>query len=117
MCNTMKIFSICFFVLNLSLQGQDFEYTGVDETFKVARNEIFLGNRERGIELLKNILERSPDYYDVRILLARTYAWNNHYDSARIQLAIVLSAEPQMEDALTALVDVDTWDDRQEDAL
>jgi YaiO family outer membrane protein len=57
-------------------------------------------------------LERSPDYADVRIFLARTYAWDGMRAQARKELQAVLAQSPQHEDAFNALVDVEMWDDQ-----
>ena len=81
----------------------------VDKAFMEARELAFDGERERARELAYAILERSPDYHDVRILIARTYAWDGSYDKAREELNYVLERRPDYKDALFAAIDNERW--------
>ena len=90
---------------------------GVDELFMIAREKAFNKQHEEARSLLRVIMQRSPSYYDVRILLGRTYAWDGKYDSARIELKHVLIEEPSHKDALNALVDVELWSGQNAQAL
>ena len=96
---------------------QDTLVLGVDELFSVARMRAFEGRHEDARVLLRKILKRSPDYSDVRILLGRTLAWDGKYDSARAEFGVVLKADARNRDALLALVDVELWSDRFQDAV
>jgi YaiO family outer membrane protein len=95
-----------------TVHAQDWKSLGVDELFQRARETAFAGKREEARAMLLTILERSPDYTDVRIFLARTYAWDGMRTQARKELQAVLAQSPQNEDALNALVDVEMWDDQ-----
>jgi YaiO family outer membrane protein len=97
--------------------GQDWKTLGVDEIFEQARQKAFNGQREEAREMLKFALERSPNYYDLRILLGRTYAWDGQRENARKELTQVLTAEPSYLDAISAAVDVEMWDEKYADAL
>ncbi|HTX20189.1 MAG TPA: YaiO family outer membrane beta-barrel protein [Bacteroidota bacterium] len=90
---------------------------GVDELFTIARQRAFNGHRAEARVLLKAILQRSPDYVDVRVLLGRTYAWDGMYDSARIELRRALKSNPSSVDAYEALIDDELWSDHPEAAL
>lgn len=103
------------FLLVLAVYSQD--VSNVDDAFKSAREQVFLGERQAGIQTLQAILLKSPRYDDVRIFLGRTYAWIGQRDSARLQLQIVLARTPDHEDAIGALIDVEMWDDRYTAAL
>ncbi|HET8866047.1 MAG TPA: YaiO family outer membrane beta-barrel protein [Gracilimonas sp.] len=101
---------IVVLVLMLSVQtafGQTIE--NIDEAFQQARELAFDGQREEARELAYAILERSPDYHDVRILIARTYAWDGSYDKARVELNYVLEKRPDYKDALFAAIDNERW--------
>ena len=89
----------------------------VDNAFKTARQLAFDGNRKEARELARSILEISPDYHDVRILLARTHSWDGNYDKARSELLYVLDKNSKYKDAYSALLDVEIWDEEYEDAL
>lgn len=89
----------------------------VDELFEKARTEAFDGNYDRARALCNSILERVPEYHDVRILLARTYAWEENYQPARTELQKVLDDEPDNRNALNALSDVERWSGNSERAL
>ena len=89
----------------------------VDDLFKIARNEAFNGSTEKARVYLKAILERKPNYNDVRTFLGRTYAWDGKRDEARNQLNQVLSQDPKNEEALVALIDVEYWDDNYTKSL
>jgi YaiO family outer membrane protein len=95
-----------------TVHGQDWKALGVDELFQHARETAFAGKREEARAMLTTILERSPDYIDVRVFLARTYAWDGMRAQARKELQTVLAQSPQHEDAFNALVDVEMWDDQ-----
>jgi YaiO family outer membrane protein len=90
---------------------------GTDELFMIAREKAFNKQHEEARILLRFILQRSPSYYDVRILLGRTYAWDSKYDSARIELNHVLAEEPSHKDALSAYIDVEFWSEQYTHAL
>jgi len=89
-----------------------------DEMFSRARQLAFEdGDRESARELCRQILERSPDYTDVRVFLGRLFAWDKDYESARRELRGVVEERPDNDDARSALIDVELWDDRPEEAL
>lgn len=81
----------------------------VDEMFRRARQEAFAERYEEARRLCRMILERTPEYHDVRILLARTWAWEEHFEKARRELRKVLADSPRYRDALNALGDVEYW--------
>jgi YaiO family outer membrane protein len=95
------------------------EWTSLDadSAFRIAQQKAFNGERDKAREILYRILEDSPDYHDVRILLARTYAWDDESDSARKELRIVLTKKPDYEDAINAAFDLEMWDGSYEKAL
>lgn len=81
----------------------------VDEAFLEAQKLAFDGKSAEARELAYAILEISPDYHDVRILIARTYAWDEQYRNARRELEIVLDHSPDYRDALMASMDNERW--------
>ena len=83
-----------------------------DELFQIARTNAFTGQREYARKLCRMILEKSPEYADVRILLARTLAWDGRRNDARKELDTVLRQSPSNIDAVLTLADVEYWDDQ-----
>ncbi len=108
------------FLLLLVVQilfAQEWKSLGADELFNLAREEAFDGQRKEAREKLSFILESSPDYADVRILLGRTYAWDGQRKQAIAEFQTVLKNDPQYRDANNALIDVLMWDEQYENAL
>lgn len=83
--------------------------TDIDALFKQARTLGNSDNTEQARRICIKILERSPNYYEVRTYLGRTYAWDKMYDNARTELSRVLIEKENDLDALSALVDVEMW--------
>lgn len=85
------------------------ERTNLDDAFKQAREIGNEGDYEQARRICHKILERKPDYYDVRTYIGRTYAWEKQYDNARTELSRVLIEKENDIEALSALIDVETW--------
>lgn len=99
-------------LINFYASAQEWKSLGTDELFEKAREQAFNGNRELSREMLSFILQNSPDYHDVRILLGRTYAWDGKYEDARKELQAVLSRWPENLDAFNALTDCEMWSEQ-----
>ena len=88
-----------------------------DEQFQEARSLAFAGRYIDARALCEEILADHPNYYDVRILLGRTYAWDSQYDAARREFLQVLESRPGYSDARSALCDVELWSHNPDAAL
>jgi YaiO family outer membrane protein len=108
---------VVLFLLCGETNAQQWKSLGVDDLFQLARKNAFNGKREEAREMLRFILEKSPDYSDVRILLGRTYAWDGQRDAARKEFQTVLTKDTENLDALNAWTDVEMWDDQYTQAL
>lgn len=97
--------------------AQDWKQLDVDELFALARKTAFADKHEEARVMLREVLERAPDYFDVRVFLARTYAWDGARAEARKELQTVLSKDPANLEAYAALTDVEMWDSQYEAAL
>jgi len=62
-------------------------------------------------------LERSPDYHDIRIQLARYYAWDSLYPDARREIQVVLAKSPKNAEAREVAIDIEVWSDHPHEAL
>ena len=83
--------------------------TNLESLFKRARDLYYNENYGQARRILQKILEKKPNYYEVRTFLGRTYAWEKQYDNARTELSRVLIEKENDHDALSALFDVEFW--------
>jgi YaiO family outer membrane protein len=91
------------------------QVNNVDSAFQVARTLAFSSNYKLSIALCKKVLEKSPNYQDVQVLLGRVYFWNDQTDSAIFILQQSLESKPY-EDAYIALSDILRWEKRSMEA-
>ncbi|HEY5511576.1 MAG TPA: YaiO family outer membrane beta-barrel protein [Prolixibacteraceae bacterium] len=70
-----------------------------------ARDAAFNNRKVEARQLCRQILLRDSTYWDAAVLMGRTYAWDQKYDSARIVLKKIIMAEPGYYDAVDALID------------
>lgn len=118
-----RLRNVMLFLVPLSLLAgtvcfaQDWTTLGADELFTLAREKAHNGKREEARAMLQHILQKNPDYHDVRILLGRTYAWDGQRESARKEFETVLKKSPDNFDAINALIDVEMWDEQYAQAL
>jgi YaiO family outer membrane protein len=113
----LLIINCCIiFGINSSAQTQPQDTTNVDDMFQKARNLAFNGKRAEARKICYEILKKHPDYYDVRVLLGRTFEWDSKPDSARLELNKVVKKE-YYEDAYSAMADLETWENRPDSAL
>ena len=92
-------------------QGED-----SDSLFLQARN-LPKERREEARALCLKALERSPGYDDIRIHLARLYAWDSQSDDARREIRTVLAKSPQNAEAREVAIDIEVWSDHPHEAL
>ena len=86
------------------------------QTFEEAKDYAFNGQRAKARAICRTLLATDFDS-DVATLMGRTYAWDQLYDSARIVLQEVLVHSIDNTEALSALADVEYWNDRYPQAL
>lgn len=102
-----------------TVMGQEkIENLSVSELYKEARTVAFEDrDYSKARKYLYEVLERSPDYHEVRIFIARLYSWEENYDSARNELRRVLKEDPGNRSAYLAIVDVESWSGNYDKAL
>ena len=79
------IYMLPFLLLPLFVIAQQASMatTDPDQAFLEARKMAFDGSYEESRTILQAILEKYPEYSDVRNLLAKTYSWEGEYEKAR----------------------------------
>lgn len=88
-----------------------------EDLYKSARNFAFNGERKKARGICYKILKSEPLFYDVSVLLGRTYSWDKQYDSAKIVLNKIFENKPFYYDALDAMVDINLWTDSFKNAI
>ncbi|CAM4132514.1 YaiO family outer membrane beta-barrel protein [Cytophagaceae bacterium 50C-KIRBA] len=89
-----------------------------EELFSQARTAAFEQKQyPLAKRLAKAALQKSPNYYDIRIFLGRIYAWEKQADSARREFDLVLQQKADIEDAYVAYANLEFWNDNSERAL
>lgn len=80
-----------------------------DSIYFLARELGINQDFEKARLLLKYGLNHSPNYHDMRILYARTFAWEEQFDSAYVYLDEAYHRNQQIEDLYIAYADVAFW--------
>jgi len=106
--------SSCALLLLISLLFPG--HQAVAQTYQEAKDLAYDGQRAKAREVCRKILAKEYDS-DVAVLMARTFAWDSQYDSARFVVAEVLRRYPTHWDALDAISDVQYWDEKYADAI
>lgn len=88
-----------------------------DHLFQEARNLAFAKRRDEAKKICLSILNEKPKYHEVRVFLARIYAWDKEFDLARDELKKVLKDKSDHKEAINALIDVELWSDNSKEAL
>jgi len=93
----------------LSQENKDTISSGSSIDFQRAKQLAFDGNREEARKICYQILEKNPAYFDARILIGRTYAWQKDYPQGRKELQQVLEEDFDNRDAIFAIIDLEKW--------
>lgn len=89
-----------------------------DDLFKLAREKAFDDDDyPTARQICKQALQKSPNYTDISVFLARLYLYDDKYDSARLVLEEVYQRKPKSLDVLGSLFDLEFWSDNPKTAL
>ncbi len=88
-----------------------------DETFNVAKKAAFEGDYKTARLLCNYILSEIPNHADARILKGRTYAWENNFKQAELELQNVLKRVPYYDEVYLALIDLYWWMHQDEKSI
>jgi len=109
-----SILMLCF----SGLRGWAQVNLSCDSLFQLARKSAFDRHDYAIAKVLsKEALQQCPDYADIGDFLGRLYTWDHLPDSARQILLAVLERHPGNEETLSALTDLEYWNDRPGPAL
>lgn len=117
--NKFRLYRIILFVVCslfvFDSEGQQIKLDA-DSAFFSARTLALNKNYSKARIKCYELLHDFPDYYDARVLIGRTFAWENQYDSARFEINKVL-IKTNYFDAIDAMIDVETWSGNETKAL
>jgi YaiO family outer membrane protein len=85
--------------------------------FAKAREFAYNNGKARSRQICRQILSRDSTYWDAAVLMGRTYAWDEKYDSARIVLNKVIELRAGYYDAVDALIDAELLSDNYQGAI
>jgi len=91
--------------------------TSSEKAFKAAQQKAFNGDYIGARLITRRLIGESPNDYDSRVLLGRTYAWDKQYDAAISIFRDVLRRAGDYSDASAALADVEIWSGHYDVAL
>ncbi len=83
----------------------------LEKLYFLARQKAFNKEIDEARLICRRILASSPNFHDTRVLLGRTYAWNNDYPTAKRHFNEVILRDETYIDAYAALADVQLWSD------
>ncbi|RUT80115.1 YaiO family outer membrane beta-barrel protein [Ancylomarina longa] len=109
-----RLTSIVFLVLLsstmlFSQENRDFISSSLSVDFQRAKQLAFDGNREEARKICYQILEKNTAYFDARILIGRTFAWQKNFQQGRKELQQVLEDDFDNKDAIFAIIDLEKW--------
>ncbi|MDP4268051.1 MAG: YaiO family outer membrane beta-barrel protein [Bacteroidota bacterium] len=110
----INILLTLFFISKISFSQTQFD---PDSLFGVARNQSGLNDYDNAISTCNKILEKYPNYNDVRVYLGTIYSWNKRYNEARKELSLVLEKDSLSREATVALINTELWSDNPEQAM
>ncbi len=88
-----------------------------DQTFSLAR-ELAFNKKYITVRLLCDyILNEIPYHADARTLKGRTFAWEQNYEKAEIELLNVIKRSPYYDDGYLALLDLYWWSNQDEKSI
>ena len=102
---------------SLSLAQRNFTAMTSEDLFTAARQMSYAGNHDSARALLQLAIRKSPDYIDIRVFLARTYAWDHQWEEAKKEIGYVLLQSPDNREAISVAVDIDLWEQEPQKAL
>ncbi|MBK8504171.1 MAG: YaiO family outer membrane beta-barrel protein [Saprospiraceae bacterium] len=109
----LKLTTIALIGSALLLVGQSYEYNGdPDLSFERARELAFNQERERARDTLLVLLNKYPNYDDIRAFLGSTYSWDGEYDKAREAFTYVLKRNPDRKETWQASINNELWDEK-----
>ena len=83
-----------------------------DDIFFKARELAFNKELDKSRLLCNYVLNKIPNYADVRTLKGRTLAWDKKYDEAETELLEVIKKTPFYDDSYLALMDLYWWSNK-----
>lgn len=87
-------------------QEKSFEAMNPEEQFNLVQSLAYSGEYETARGYGKKVLDSIPNYHDVTLMVARTFMWEQLFDSARVYINKVVGYDPDNQEAKMALIDL-----------
>jgi tetratricopeptide (TPR) repeat protein len=104
-------------VEELTLQFMGVKQMNAEQMFDAALKRAAVKQYENARLICKWCLTTSPNYTDVRLILGRTYAWEDNYEAARKQFEESVKRSPLNGEAWRAYIDNELYFDHYEKAI
>ncbi len=92
--------------------------TNYDKLYEKARKEAFeKKNYGEARVICRKILDKKPQYYDARVLIGNTLAFERKFNDARFEIEKVLEEKPEYHDAIQILLNIEYWSGNLKQAL
>jgi len=104
----------------IAVKAQTFTYgdpVSLDSLLSKAREFAYNNRKSEARKICRQILSHDSTYWDAAVLMGRTYAWDEKYDSAKIVLQKVINQKAGHYDAVDALIDVELMSDNYLEAI
>lgn len=89
----------------------------VDEQYKKARHLAFEEeNYDKARKIAYRALQKAPAYHEIRIFIAKLYAWEQKFSKARKELHHILKRDPDNRRALLTIIDIESWSNNKKQA-
>ena len=100
-----SVLSIALFICIASLVSAQ----SADSLFKQGSRLAFQSQYDPAIVLLQKACDLQRQNMEIRLTLARTYAWSHDYKNAEKNAQIVLDNQPKNREAMGAIADIYLW--------
>jgi YaiO family outer membrane protein len=106
-----------FIILEILPAVSQTKTLNVDSLFKQAQQLAFSNHRKEARSIARQILDINRKYSDARVLIGRTFAWDQQFDSARHEIKQVFGIDSSYRDAIDAMIDIEFWSKNYPEAL
>jgi len=116
--NKFLLINILFFlILQQSSFAQKKQVSDLYVKYENIKKIAYEDSLDKAIDESNLLLGKYPNFHDMRIVLARIYAWQRKFMKAREEIKYVLEKDNSNTDAFLVLVDIEIWDSNLNKAL
>ncbi len=117
MLKYLHIFLLSFCSIFINAQSSTTDTISVEKKYELARKLAFNGQYNESRDIALKVHSSHPDYHDITLLIARTYIWEEQYDSAQIYIQEILTSSPENLEAKDALLSISYYSQQMEEVI